>query len=290
MDYMKKSLFWALALVAIAGCAKEAVPAPEFHAVTESNLETKVNVGYDEFSGVYQVKWVNTDKVWINGSRYSVTPGNPATTADFSLESGNTPTSPYKAFCPHDAVSSADGGVKFTMPSSITSTNHDVAFWPMYAESESNTYSFKNLCGLVAVSIRDANESRKITKVQISCTGHYLNGTASVASDGTDVWKASIDSGDEANRTTTVTLSVPMDIKQWGGVYFPLPPAEYGNDFKITFTYDGGGTLVKTVKSDKSINVARSKVTSIAFNIYSPSGTGNEPIGWGETYTEADFN
>ena len=289
MDYMKKSLFWALALVAIAGCAKEAVPAPEFHAVTESNLETKVNVGYDEFSGVYQVKWVNTDKVWINGSRYSVTPGNPATTADFSLESGNTPTSPYKAFCPHDAVSSADGGVKFTMPSSITSTNHDVAFWPMYAESGSNTFSFKNLCGLVAVSIRDANESRKVTKVQISCTGHYLNGTASVIPDG-DVWKAGITSGEDANKITTVNLSEPMDIKQWGGVYFPIPPAVYGTDFTITFTYDSGSPLVKTVKTGKSIEVGRSKVTSIAFNIYSPSGTSNEPIGWGETYTEADFN
>ena len=286
---MKKSLFWALALVAIAGCAKEAVPAPEFHAVTESNLETRVNVGYDEFSGVYQVKWVNTDKVWINGAKYSVTPGNPATTADFSLESGNTPTSPYKAFCPHDAVSSSDGGVKFTMPSSITSTSHDVAFWPMYAESESNTFSFKNLCGLVAVSIRDANESRKVTKVQISCTGHYLNGTASVIQDG-DVWKASIASGVEANRTTTVNLSESMDIKQWGGVYFPLPPAEYGTDFTITFTYNSGDPLVKTVKSGKSIKVERSKVTSIAFNIYSPQGSSNEPIGWGETYTEADFN
>ena len=278
-----------MAFALLAGCKKEEQPAPEFHAVTESCLETKVSVGYDEFSGVYQVKWVNTDKVWINGAKYSVTPGNPVTTADFSLESGATPSPTYKAFYPFDAVLSAESGVKFTMPSSITSTNHDVAFWPMYAESESNTYSFKNLCGLVAVSIRDANESRKIKKVQISCTGHYLNGTASVESDG-DVWKASIASGDETNRTTTVTLSEPMDIKQWGGVYFPIPPAEYGNDFKITFTYDGGGTLVKTVKSDKSINVARSKVTSIAFNIYSPSGTGNEPIGWGETYTEADFN
>lgn len=286
-----KLMLPVIAIALLAGCKKEEqpAPAPEFHAVTESCLETKANVGYDEFSGVYQVKWVNTDKVWINGAKYSVTPGNPATTADFSLESGNTPQSPYKAFYPFDAVSSAESGVKFKMPSSITSTNHDVAFWPMYAESGSNTYSFKNLCGLVAVSIRDANESRTITKVQISCTGHYLNGTASVESDG-DVWKASITSGNEANKTMLVTLSDPMDIKQWGGVYFPLPPAEYGNDFKITFTYDGGGTLVKTVKSDKSINVARSKVTSIAFNIYSPSGTGNEPIGWGETYTEADFN
>lgn len=287
-----KLMLPVIAFAVLAGCKKEDQPAPEFHAVTESCLETKVNVGYDEFSGVYQVKWVNTDKVWINGAKYSVTPGNPATTADFSLESGNTPQSPYKAFYPFDAVSSAESEVKFTMPSSITSTNHDVAFWPMYAESESNTYSFKNLCGLVAVSIRDANESRKITKVQISCTEHYLNGTASVVSDGTDdVWKASIASGEEANRTTTVTLSESMDIKQWGGVYFPLPPAEYGTDFKITFTYDNGSLpLVKTVKAGKSIKVERSKVTSIAFNIYSPSGTGNEPIGWGETYTEADFN
>lgn len=278
-----------MAFALLAGCKKEEQPAPEFHAVTESCLETKVNVGYDEFSGFYQVKWVNTDKVWINGAKYSVTPGNPATTADFSLESGNTPQSPYKAFYPFDAVLSAESGVKFRMPSSITSTNHDVAFWPMYAVSESNTYSFKNLCGLVAVSIRDANESRKITKVQISCTGHYLNGTASVESDG-DVWKASIASGDDANRTTTVTLSTSMDIKEWGGVYFPIPPAVYGTDFTITFTYDSGSPLVKTVKTGKSIEVARSKVTSIAFNIYSPSGTGNEPIGWGETYTEADFN
>ena len=281
-----------IAFALLAGCKKEEQPAPEFHAVTESCLETKVSVGYDEFSGVYQVKWVNMDKVWINGAKYSVTPGNPPTTADFSLESGATPSPTYKAFYPFDKVASSDNGVKFTMPSSITSTNHDVAFWPMYVESESNTFSFKNLCGLVAVSIRDANESRKITKVQISCTGHYLNGTASVVSDGTDdVWKAYIDSGEEANRPTTVNLSEPMDIKQWGGVYFPLPPAEYGTDFKITFTYDNATTpLVKTVKAGKSIKVERSKVTSIAFNIYSPSGTGNEPIGWWKTYTEADFD
>lgn len=280
-----------IAFAVLAGCKKEDQPAPEFHAVTESCLETKVSVGYDEFSGVYQVKWVDTDKVWINEAKYSVTPGNPATTADFSLESGATPSPTYKAFYPFDKYKALeDNVVKFEMPSSITSTNHDVAFWPMYAESESNTFSFKNLCGLVAVSIRDANESRKITKVQISCKEHYLNGTASVESDG-DVWKASIDSGDEANRTTLVTLSEPMDIKQWGGVYFPIPPAVYGTDFKITFTYDNETPpLVKNVKAGKSIKVERSKVTSIAFNIYSPSGTGNEPIGWGETYTEADFN
>lgn len=277
------------ALLLFAGCAKEKPqePAPVFTGVMEQGISTKSSVEYDPAIMRYQVKWQSTDLVRINEAKYSVAPESPATKATFTKVDGDVPAGTYKACVPYDEAS-YDTGTKVmtvTFPSSITNVPQNISFWPMYAESTSTNLAFKNLAGLVAISILNPS-SQKVKSVKITSSGNYLSGVADIVAD-VPGWKASLSSGSD-NITVDCSAS-PLDVGSWNYVFVPVPPKEYGQNFTITITYEDDTKTVKNVKAGSSIVVQRSKVTSIALNLFSPGSTANEDIGFGESYTESDF-
>lgn len=279
---MKQIIMAAMsAVILVSGCSK-APREQVFTGTTEDGMLTKTSISYDLLK--YIVNWQSSDKVRINDARYSVTPGTPATTATFTWESGTTPSAPFKACSPYDNAVYSGGVMKVTFPASITNTFHDVTFWPMYAEGSSTNLSFRNLAGLVAVSIINADK-HTVKSVMISSSGNCLSGDADIVADGS-AWKASIPSGGD---NITVNCATPLDVDTWNYVFVPVPPKVYGTNFTITITYGDNTTTVKTVKAGSSIEVLRSKVTSIALNIYSPTSSSNEEIEWGNSYTETDF-
>lgn len=276
------------ALLLFAGCAKEKPqePAPVFTGVMEQGISTKSSVEYDPAIMRYQVKWQSTDLVRINEAKYSVAPESPATKATFTKVDGDVPAGTYKACVPYDKAKYDGGTMTVIFPSTIDNVYHDISFWPMYAESTSTNLAFKNLSGLVAISILKTDATVGVKSVTISSESHSLSGTASIAEDGTG-WKAVLSSG--GNSVTVNCENEPLTVTSWDYVFIPVPPKNYGADFKITITYTDDSSLEKAVKADHSINVQRSKVTSIAFNLYSPDSTENEDITWGESYNESDF-
>lgn len=279
---MKKYLLAILpALALVVGCAK-APQGPVFTGTTEDGLLTKTSISYDLLK--YIVNWQSSDKVRINDAKYAVSPGTPATTASFTWESGTTPEGTFKACTPYDNTVYSGGVMKVNFPASITNTFHDVTFWPMYAEGTSTSLSFKNLAGLVAVSIINSDK-HTVKSVKITSSGNCLSGAADIVADGS-AWKASIPSGGD---NVTVNCTTPLNVDSWNYVFVPVPPKVYGTNFTITITYGDNTTTVKTVKAGSSIEVKRSMVTSIALNLYSPTSSANEDIGWGNSYTEANF-
>lgn len=288
---MRRILFVLLpALLVFSGCAKEKPQkpdtAPVFTGVIEQGITTKSTVSYNPAIMRYLVNWESSDEVRINGAKYSVTPGSPETRATFTKVEGDTPAGTFKACVPYDKTNYDGGTMKVTFPATINNVYHDISFWPMYAESTSTELAFKNLAGLVAISILKTDAAVGVKSVTISSENNFLSGTASIAEDGAG-WKAELSSG---GNSVTVNCATPLSITSWDYVFIPVPPKNYGADFKITITYTDDSSLEKAVKADHSINVQRSKVTSIAFNLCSPDSTENEDIIWGESYTEADFN
>lgn len=287
---MKKLLLAIVpALLLFTGCAKEKPqePAPVFTGVMEQGVSTKSSVVYDPAIMRYLVNWQSTDLVSINGAKYSVAPDSPATKATFTFVDGTKPEGSFKACVPYLAADYSDGEMTVAFPSTIDNVYHDISFWPMYAESSSTNLAFKNLSGLVAISILKTDAIVGVNSVTISSTNHCLSGTASISTDGSG-WKAVLSSGE--NSVTVQCAGHPLNITSWDYVFIPVPPKNYGNDFTITIAYTDGTLLEKTVKEGHSINVQRSKVTSIAFNLYSPDSTENEDITWGESYSEDDFD
>lgn len=290
---MKKLLLVFLpALLAFQGCTKDKPqdpdPSPVFTGVIEQGIATKSTVSYDPAIMRYLVKWQSTDVVGINGAKYSVAPESPETKATFTKVEGETPTGTFKACVPYNAASydANTESMTVTFPSSITNVPQDISFWPMYAESTSTELAFKNLSGLVAISILKTDATQKVKSIKITSSGNYLSGTAVIDADGS-AWKAVLSSGSD-----TITLncgSAPLDVTSWNYAFIPVPPENYGKNFTITITYEDDSTTVKKVKSGHSIVVERSKVTSIALNLYSPGSVANEDIGWGESYSDSDF-
>lgn len=287
---MRRILFVLLpALLVFSGCAKEKPQkpdtAPVFTGVIEQGITTKSTVSYDPAIMRYLVNWQTTDLVRINEAKYSVAPESPATKATFTKVAGDVPAGTYKACVPYDKAYYDGGTMKVTFPSTINNVYHDISFWPMYAESTSTELAFKNLAGLVAISILNPS-SQKVKSVKITSSGYYLSGEADIVAD-VPGWKASLPSG--SDNITVDCSAAPLDVGSWNYVFVPVPPKEYGQNFTITITYEDDTMTVKNVKAGSSIVVQRSKVTSIALNLFSPGSTANEDIGFGESYTEADF-
>lgn len=287
-----KILAIVFAAAVLVGCSKEdrPDPKPDFKAVTEGYFSTKVDVGYNESAGKYLATWVTGDLVWINGIKYAATAKDPATQADFTKaadETGATPEPTYKAFYPYGASVGVSGSnVTFTFPGEVKNSNSGVPFWPMYAESETNTLAFKNLCGLVQVKMLKLSTPNTVKSVQLSCTGHGLSGSATVSTAGEGVWQAVIAS--DQTKTIMASFDTAISVATWNCAYLPVPPGTY-DDMSINITYGNGDSVTKALKTGRSIVVERSKVTAISFNMYSPEGSGTEDITAGNSYTEADF-
>lgn len=254
---MRKNIFTLAALVAallVAGCQAEidpsAQPSLTFTASLDEETRTTMGVGDDEG----KVFWVCGDKVSINGKVYSTT-SDGTTTAAFLPVDGDAaanPSSPcYEAFYP---ATINDNGT-LTLPYEQYYSTNPLANSPMFAMSNDTHLSFRNLCGLIRLTLKG---SRKVSKIEVY-TNDALSGVFTMVSDGEGGYKLKVD---EDSYVGTVLHCEPAVQLTPEGVDFHISvPAGLYSPFSVTVTADDGQ---KASISD-GIVIKRSKMLPITW-------------------------
>ena len=251
MKNQKIILAAALLALGVASCQKEEKIITHFTAGMEQS-EAKTYLGVDNY-----FYWESTDKVKVYsdasnaGADFTVVPrsGN-ATWAD--LAGSITKGSSYKAIYPASIATSA---VKVNLPAVQTSADGSLAGFPMYAESSSTEFQFKNLCGALKIHLQQTGCT--ISRIKVTA-GSTINGTYAVSvTDGTPSLAYS------ANGTNSVmlTLGTAQSIADGHDFYIYLPADEY-SDMQLTFYQPDGSYCTKS----GSVTVKRSVCTPVTIN------------------------
>lgn len=257
---MKKTLLSIFSIVTlvmgVSSCNKDAKEENiGFTASMEACVDQESKTVLD---GVH-VNWVANDQIIIYGSEgsgiFTAVPhtDNP-TIADLTNGTANPGSAKYYAFYP---VEIARGNHQFTMNAVQTSEDGSLTEFPMYAESDNEILTFKNLCGALKLNLQKENVS--IQSIQITAADANLNGEYRVRNSGIIPTMFYLGNG---TNTVTLNLTEAQDITTAKDFYITLPHGNY-RGVVITINTNDGRQCVKTLKADKSINIGRSQVTSI---------------------------
>jgi len=257
---MKKTLLSIFSIVTlvmgVSSCNKDAKEENiGFTASMEACVDQESKTVLD---GVH-VNWVANDQIIIYGSEgsgiFTAVPhtDNP-TIADLTNGTANPGSAKYSAFYP---VEIARGNHQFTMNAVQTSEDGSLTEFPMYAESDNEILTFKNLCGALKLNLQKENVS--IQSIQITAADANLNGEYRVRNSGIIPTMFYLGNG---TNTVTLNLTEAQDITTAKDFYITLPHGNY-RGVVITINTNDGRQCVKTLKADKSINIGRSQVTSI---------------------------
>ena len=265
---------WAAAFaaaLAITACQVEEPEAPEAPVVTDSvsfsatteAAATKTALS-DDGAGGYNVVWQNGDRITIVDAASHVgiySTESTSTEGDFNLAEGTAmdPSSTYKAYYP---ASIYNAGTP-TLPAEQTYVAGNIAGSPMYAESNTSSLSFKNLCGIIRLNLKTNQPSIKVQSITLTAN-EPLSGPISNAATLADDGYAAAVSG-SAGVTLDCGAGVDIDNSAYTPFHIAVPENTTGySNLTITVTTTTGAYQTFTVKSGTRIAVGRSMITTIS--------------------------
>lgn len=278
---MKKN-FFALAFAAtfmLAACSESIIDdsnpnqvekdeTPVFTVSLADAAGTRVSMVQD--GTVYKLNWEQDDAIAVSSSKdetvawskYLATPDADApTSAILSFDSGETPVAKatlYKAFYPNTLVDNTTHAI--SLPASLDGIK---PFLPMYAESETTTLSFNNLCSILQFNITtDAYLEAEVSLVSAS---KKISGTFTVDKDADDKYYLKPTTEEviaDADKKVTI-INFVADNEGKAAVCFALPAGTYPAQdlgFQIKTSYGE-----KTFYLQQEITLQRGVIKS--FNI-----------------------
>lgn len=248
------SAILAFLAIATTSCQKDSATATTFTATMEQCQEQD-----DKTAMVGStMQWVSGDQIKVFGTAGSgiyqaVTRGGSTT---FNLVSGDAGSAPYRAVYPASAAND-DGTIE--LPVVQVTTNGSLTGFPMYTEGNSTALDFKNLCGILRLRL----QKRGVSVTAIEITGDIeLTGDFNVTySNGIPTLEYS----GHGTKTTMLTCSTPQSISNQKDFYIFLPDHTY-TSMRIRIYSSDGGVCSKTLNSGQSINIQRSKITTITMS------------------------
>ena len=245
-----QNVLLAAALLALgaASCQKEENVITQFTAGMEQT-SAKTTLGDDKY-----FYWENTDVVKVysdgaNGSDFAVTPradnGTWAVLSGSIAEGGS-----YTAIYPAGIAASA---TSVTLPAVQTSPDGSLAGFPMYAESSTDEFQFKNLCGALRIHLEQDNCTISSIKVTAASA---INGIYDIY-DTTGIPMLAHHDGSGTN-TVTLTLGTAQPIGEGHDFYIYLPAGEY-SDMQLIFYQPDGSYCIKS----GSVTIERSVCTPV---------------------------
>lgn len=186
---------------------------------------------------------------------------------------------PYKAYFP----SSLYGGNKATLPSKITETWTDGKFnMPMYAYSTDTDLKFKNLCGVLKITVK-SDQIATVKSISVRSETHAVCGDFEVDADNAAVLTFPYSSP----KTLTVTYTDAVPTTEAGKVFYVAVPAQTYHDLKIEIDADGSGNnLIMTTKSEANVTVARNTIYPITFSADKYRGSATKKDGVRVTWVQ----
>ena len=228
-----------------------------FTATTESSAtKTALNKNGEG----YDVLWQDGDQITIVDAVSNVGVYKTASTTTkgaFSFVSGTVATTPgYKAWYP---ASIYNAGTP-TLPATQEYAADNIKNSPMYAESSTETLSFKNICGIIRLNVSTTMNGKKVRSIALSATQPMSGAISNAAILASDSYVAEISEG----------AGVTLDCGESGvaigteptAFHFAVPANSY-TGLKITVLTTDGDFQTRTLKSDQSIDVGRSSITEV---------------------------
>jgi len=255
------TLLAATGLLAFASCNKdEQEGVMEFKATMEDCTDTD---GKTELRGT-RLYWSPGDEIRVFGRQGSAIFATSANTSSSWTSFRRTEAigtgpfdGPYRAFYPADITTD---GQHVTLPmvqhSEDGNLDHD---FPMYAQTTaSDVLKFKNLCGVLRISLFKPNVNVKKIKIVANTN---INGVYEVSYDHHIPEMTYITNG---SKRTWLECSTAQSIDSWKYFYVYLPEGAYSN-LKVVIYTDDYRYCEKTAKNNVVVNCRRSQTTDIMF-------------------------
>ena len=228
-----------------------------FTATTESSAtKTALNKNGEG----YDVLWLEGDQITIVDAVSNVGVYKTASTTTkgaFSYVSGAVATTPgYKAWYP---ASIYNAGTP-TLPATQEYAADNIKNSPMYAESSTETLSFKNICGIIRLKISTTMNGKKVRSIALSATQPMSGAISNAANLANNSYVAAVSEG----------AGVTLDCGESGvaigteptAFHFAVPANSY-TGLKITVLTTDGDFQTRTLKSEASIVVDRSNIADV---------------------------
>ena len=258
---MKKYIFMAVAAIAaLSSCSSDNDPitgengkkALTFTASMESDATRAL---YDSENKC--ASWEMADQISVNGVTYNAQSAGATTTFKSDVEGVEAEGDTYNAYFPKSLY---NGGTP-ALPAAVSETWADGKFnMPMHATSTTTSLEFKNLCGVLKITVKD-DEIAAVKRIKISSANKAISGNFSITNDAAVLADPSV-----VANTLTITYADAVATTPEGKVFYVAIPAQTYQELKIELDADGNGfTKSMTTKSAADITVARNKIYPITF-------------------------
>lgn len=172
-------------------------------------------------------------------------------------------------------------GTTATLPANINEEWADGRFnMPMYAESATTDLQFKNLCGVLKITVK-SDDLASVQSIKVSSSNCATSGAFTINAEGAAV----LSNPTDASKTLTVNYTTPVETSAEGKVFYVAIPAQTYQDLKIKIS-DGVNDKFMVTKSGTDIVVERNKIYSIDFGSNHEAtlyrGTKSATIGGGD--------
>lgn len=282
---MKKTVFMAaIAALVLFACQKTEQAAPEEPDVPGQEEQVQEPVGGDiavftasvdgsvtktsleDDTEGKKVVWTAGDQINVNGTVLTLETENQpdgygpgCTKGNFA---GNKPSAngtgaKYKAVYP---ASLRDNHGYYNLPLAQTYVADNIASYPMYAESDEMSLSFKNLCGIVRINLKG---EKSVSSISLSDQGpdpKPMSGRFNVVAD------AAVPTSGADGTALICQTPVALNTSDFTSFFITVPAGEYG---KLQILIEASDGTICTLRSKNPVEVKRSMITPI--NISSPN-------------------
>lgn len=267
-------LAMAAAALSLCGCQKEEEwrgenteqPQAEESVFSASICDalTKTNLQGDG-AGAYDVVWAAGDQISVNEYNLTiVTDGQPSgygpgfTKANFSGTTWPGTNPKYRALSPASLNTSH---LVNTLPAEQTYSPNNIIGFPMYADSETESFAFKPLCGVIALNLKGAELLvSNVALSDVSGSPKAMSGKFSIVNEAAVVTSGTNGVG--------LVCADPVQLNQSTfTTFFVAVPA--GSYEKLRIIVSASDGKICTLTSKKPMVVELGKITEI--NISSPT-------------------
>ncbi len=262
---MKRFFYMAVAaMAALSSCTSENA-GEEMKADGKADVfiattgETRTILDATNTTDKGKVYWVKDEMISVNGCEYKAKEGG-ATTAEFEKVSNAAQGGTFKAYYPATLYNAGNP----TLPDTYVYEEGKFNM-PMYAESSDRTLSFKNICGVLAITVP---ASTMVKKIVVSSPDKALSGSFMVkekTSGQQDYYAELTSAAQTAKGTITLSCTEAINTTVATTFYLAIPAQTYGG-LKIKVYSDESTEPTRCMATtQKSITIERNKIYPIEY-------------------------
>ena len=270
---MKKFLFFAVAaMAAFSSCTNEfdpvaAVEGQAFTATIESSSVSRTYLAPGSDADHKKVCWSNGDAISVNGvSYYAQVNAADASKATFVANGAAARKNAQNKFVGVYPASIASPAGGYALPSVINYEANSFANMPMYAETATDNFTFRNITSVLAITVK-STDIATLKSIKVSSANEALSGDFTVMEDANGPW-AELSEGAKASKQPLVlTLATAATLTTAGTTYYiPIPIQTY-HELKVELSSDGSTyTEAKTTRLGYEVVVERNRIYELVFD------------------------